>query len=77
MAERQSSPSNAGTGAQAGRIFIDYVNGSVDIFNTSGVLVMKIGYVGNDDDGNPMYGIANFDADGNMQGFHGFQQDGF
>lgn len=65
--------------ARSGRIFINQKEGTIEFYDESSPprLVMKIGYCGLDDNGNPLYGSLMYDENGLEQFFYGKQVDGF
>lgn len=61
-----------------GSIVIDQNSGTIRVYDrNTGQEVMRLGFVGYDNDGQPLYGMLMFDETGTPQFFAGKQPGGF
>ena len=58
-----------------GTIFVNQTQSRIEIFDDEKNVVMKIGKLGIDENGNPMYGVAVIRTDGTFEVLIGSQKD--
>lgn len=60
-----------------GKVITNNSKGRIEFYTRENVLYMMIGDCGNDQNGNPLYGIAEINESGIIVAFSGFQVNGF
>ena len=68
--------SGRASAAGRGRVYINNAEGRIEFYDENNVLMMKLGFCGLDNNGNPMYGMLVNDGT-NDRYFAGYQKDGF